>query len=93
MDFLQERVLGQWDSFTIWNAGKQGRKLYRGLSPTNQKKVCSPRCETLTKYIRFVSGVKLMGDFVVHWKVKVSELFAISWFSTQIGYEMKFDLI
>lgn len=34
-----------------------------------------------------------MGDFVVHWKVKVSELFAISWFSTQIGYEMKFDLI
>ncbi|KAJ8371799.1 hypothetical protein AAFF_G00299770 [Aldrovandia affinis] len=37
--FLQERVLGQWDSFTIWNAGKQGRKLYRCLSPANQKKV------------------------------------------------------
>ncbi|XP_061088250.1 UDP-GlcNAc:betaGal beta-1,3-N-acetylglucosaminyltransferase-like protein 1 isoform X2 [Conger conger] len=37
--FLQERVLSQWDSFTIWNAGKQGRKLYRSLSPANRKKV------------------------------------------------------
>ncbi|XP_053333300.1 UDP-GlcNAc:betaGal beta-1,3-N-acetylglucosaminyltransferase-like protein 1 isoform X3 [Clarias gariepinus] len=37
--FLEERVLGQWDSFTIWNAGKQGRKLYRSLTSTNQKKV------------------------------------------------------
>ncbi|XP_060716496.1 UDP-GlcNAc:betaGal beta-1,3-N-acetylglucosaminyltransferase-like protein 1 isoform X1 [Tachysurus vachellii] len=39
VDFLQERVIGQWDSFTIWNAGKQGRKLYRSLTSTNQKKV------------------------------------------------------
>ncbi|KAM9856810.1 queuosine-tRNA galactosyltransferase [Aulostomus maculatus] len=39
VEFLQERVLHQWDSFTIWNAGKQGRKLYRCLNPTNQKKV------------------------------------------------------
>lgn len=39
VDFLQEQVLSQWESFTIWNAGKQGRKLYRSLSPTNQKKV------------------------------------------------------
>ncbi|XP_072513321.1 queuosine-tRNA galactosyltransferase isoform X2 [Salminus brasiliensis] len=39
VDFLQERVLSQWDSFTIWNAGKQGRKLYRSLSPSNQQKV------------------------------------------------------
>ncbi|MCJ8748171.1 hypothetical protein PDJAM_G00162470 [Pangasius djambal] len=39
VDFLEERVLGQWDSFTIWNAGKQGRKLYRSLTSTNQKKV------------------------------------------------------
>lgn len=37
--FLQERVLSQWERFTIWNAGKQGRKLYRCLSLTNQKKV------------------------------------------------------
>ncbi|XP_068585198.1 queuosine-tRNA galactosyltransferase [Cebidichthys violaceus] len=39
VDFLQERVLSQWESFTIWNAGKQGRKLYRSLSSTNQEKV------------------------------------------------------
>ncbi|KAF4075473.1 hypothetical protein AMELA_G00234840 [Ameiurus melas] len=39
VDFLEERVLGQWDSFTVWNAGKQGRKLYRSLASTNQKKV------------------------------------------------------
>lgn len=39
VEFLQERVLSQWESFTIWNAGKQGRKLYRSLSPTNQRKV------------------------------------------------------
>uniref|UniRef100_A0A1A7XLL7 UDP-GlcNAc:betaGal beta-1,3-N-acetylglucosaminyltransferase-like 1 n=1 Tax=Iconisemion striatum TaxID=60296 RepID=A0A1A7XLL7_9TELE len=39
VDFLQERVLSQWEKFTIWNAGKQGRMLYRSLNPTNQKKV------------------------------------------------------
>uniref|UniRef100_A0A8D2ZPM6 Glycosyltransferase 2-like domain-containing protein n=1 Tax=Scophthalmus maximus TaxID=52904 RepID=A0A8D2ZPM6_SCOMX len=39
VDYLQERVLSQWESFTIWNAGKQGRKLYRCLSWANQKKV------------------------------------------------------
>ncbi|XP_064817754.1 queuosine-tRNA galactosyltransferase-like, partial [Oncorhynchus masou masou] len=37
--FLQERVINQWESFTIWNAGKQGRKLYRCLSSFSQKKV------------------------------------------------------
>ncbi|KAF7199371.1 queuosine-tRNA galactosyltransferase isoform X2 [Nothobranchius furzeri] len=39
VDFLQERVLSQWEKFTIWNAGKQGRMLYRSLNPINQKKV------------------------------------------------------
>ncbi|XP_030636262.1 queuosine-tRNA galactosyltransferase [Chanos chanos] len=39
VDFLQQKVINQWNSFTIWNAGKQGRKLYRSLSPANQKKV------------------------------------------------------
>ncbi|CAG5928939.1 unnamed protein product [Menidia menidia] len=38
VDFLQERVLSEWESFTIWNAGKQGRKLYRSLSQTNRQK-------------------------------------------------------
>uniref|UniRef100_A0A3Q2ZH74 UDP-GlcNAc:betaGal beta-1,3-N-acetylglucosaminyltransferase-like 1 n=1 Tax=Kryptolebias marmoratus TaxID=37003 RepID=A0A3Q2ZH74_KRYMA len=39
VDFLQERVLSQWENFTIWNAGKQGRKLYRSLDPISQRKV------------------------------------------------------
>ncbi|KAJ3614884.1 hypothetical protein NHX12_018453 [Muraenolepis orangiensis] len=39
VDFLQERILSQWERFTIWNAGKQGRKLYRSLISANQKKV------------------------------------------------------
>ncbi|XP_077936566.1 queuosine-tRNA galactosyltransferase isoform X2 [Gasterosteus aculeatus] len=38
VDFLQEQVLSRWESFTIWNAGKQGRKLFRSLSPTNQER-------------------------------------------------------
>ncbi|XP_077057508.1 queuosine-tRNA galactosyltransferase isoform X1 [Siphateles boraxobius] len=37
--FLQERVLRRWDSFTVWSAGKQGRRLFRSLSPDNQEKV------------------------------------------------------
>ncbi|KPP65426.1 hypothetical protein Z043_116163, partial [Scleropages formosus] len=37
--FLQERVLSQWEAFTIWNAGKQGRRLYRSLSVANRRKV------------------------------------------------------
>ncbi|XP_057700409.1 queuosine-tRNA galactosyltransferase isoform X2 [Corythoichthys intestinalis] len=39
VEFLQERVICTWENFTIWNAGKQGRKLYRCLDATNQKKV------------------------------------------------------
>uniref|UniRef100_A0A8C6YD05 Uncharacterized protein n=1 Tax=Naja naja TaxID=35670 RepID=A0A8C6YD05_NAJNA len=46
--FLEERILSNWTSFTIWNAGKQGRKLFRSLSPANQNKV------SLNKY--FTSG-------------------------------------
>ncbi|XP_058024467.1 UDP-GlcNAc:betaGal beta-1,3-N-acetylglucosaminyltransferase-like protein 1 isoform X5 [Ahaetulla prasina] len=37
--FLEEKILTNWTSFTIWNAGKQGRKLFRSLSPANQNKV------------------------------------------------------
>ncbi|XP_064653212.1 queuosine-tRNA galactosyltransferase-like isoform X2 [Lineus longissimus] len=36
---LEEGVLSKWPSFSIWNAGKQGRKLFRSLSLENQKKV------------------------------------------------------
>ncbi|XP_039503587.1 UDP-GlcNAc:betaGal beta-1,3-N-acetylglucosaminyltransferase-like protein 1 isoform X2 [Pimephales promelas] len=37
--FLQECVLSRWDSFTVWSAGKQGRRLFRCLSRANQEKV------------------------------------------------------
>ncbi|XP_063312123.1 UDP-GlcNAc:betaGal beta-1,3-N-acetylglucosaminyltransferase-like protein 1 [Pelobates fuscus] len=39
VNFLEERVLRHWASFTIWNAGKQGRKLYRSLAPSTRNKV------------------------------------------------------
>ena len=38
---LEERVLCRWGQFTIWNGGKQGRKLFRSLSHQNRKKVRS----------------------------------------------------
>ncbi|XP_071796520.1 queuosine-tRNA galactosyltransferase-like [Asterias amurensis] len=39
MKAVEERVLCHWESFTIWNAGKQGRRFYRSLSHSSQKKV------------------------------------------------------
>ena len=37
---LEKTVLKKWsDGFTIWNAGKQGRKLYRSLSPEFRARV------------------------------------------------------
>ncbi|XP_014670668.1 PREDICTED: UDP-GlcNAc:betaGal beta-1,3-N-acetylglucosaminyltransferase-like protein 1 isoform X2 [Priapulus caudatus] len=38
---LETAVLSKWKEFTIWNAGKQGRKLYRSLSVENRNKVMS----------------------------------------------------
>ena len=39
MEAFQRDLLDQWSQFTIWNAGKQGRKFYRSLAPENQRKV------------------------------------------------------
>lgn len=39
LENLEKNVLNQWTHFTIWNAGKQGRKFYRSLSPENKLKV------------------------------------------------------
>ncbi|XP_023718290.1 UDP-GlcNAc:betaGal beta-1,3-N-acetylglucosaminyltransferase-like protein 1 isoform X1 [Cryptotermes secundus] len=36
---LQEHVLSTWPKFSIWNAGKQGRRLYRSLHPKFQDRV------------------------------------------------------
>ncbi|XP_036919541.1 UDP-GlcNAc:betaGal beta-1,3-N-acetylglucosaminyltransferase-like protein 1 isoform X2 [Sturnira hondurensis] len=37
--FLEEQALPHWATFTIWNAGRQGRRLYRSLSARAQRKV------------------------------------------------------
>ncbi|CAG9831610.1 unnamed protein product [Diabrotica balteata] len=39
VDRLQKEILSDWPQFTIWNAGKQGKKLYNSLSKENQAKV------------------------------------------------------
>ena len=39
MQALEDRVLAGWPSFTIWSAGKQGRRFYRSLSSVNRRKV------------------------------------------------------
>nr|XP_023015161.1 UDP-GlcNAc:betaGal beta-1,3-N-acetylglucosaminyltransferase-like protein 1 isoform X1 [Leptinotarsa decemlineata] len=36
---LERVVLKNWQQFTIWNAGKQGRKLFNSLRVENKKKV------------------------------------------------------
>ncbi|KAK6187454.1 hypothetical protein SNE40_005481 [Patella caerulea] len=41
IDFLEKQVLSHWPEFTIWNAGKQGRRFFRSLTDINQKKVCA----------------------------------------------------
>lgn len=38
MKELENNVLNKWTNFTIWNAGKQGRKFYRSLKAENQLK-------------------------------------------------------
>uniref|UniRef100_A0A8C2RIY3 UDP-GlcNAc:betaGal beta-1,3-N-acetylglucosaminyltransferase like 1 n=1 Tax=Capra hircus TaxID=9925 RepID=A0A8C2RIY3_CAPHI len=37
--FLEEQALPHWATFTIWNAGRQGRRLYRSLTTGSQRKV------------------------------------------------------
>ncbi|KAJ8714542.1 hypothetical protein PYW07_002767 [Mythimna separata] len=39
LDRLQKCVIPHWENFTVWNAGKAGRRLVRSLSPDNLKKV------------------------------------------------------
>ncbi|KAL1516652.1 hypothetical protein ABEB36_000535 [Hypothenemus hampei] len=39
LERLERVVLNKWPHFTIWNAGKQGRKLYKSLCEENKNKV------------------------------------------------------
>ncbi|KAK8776724.1 hypothetical protein V5799_029932 [Amblyomma americanum] len=36
---LKQHILDKWPSFTIWNAGKQGRRFYRSLDIEDRRKV------------------------------------------------------
>ena len=39
LEYLERHYLSKWKSFTIWSAGKQGRRLFRDLSTVSQEKV------------------------------------------------------
>ncbi|CBY15878.1 unnamed protein product, partial [Oikopleura dioica] len=39
LDYLEKHYLSRWKSFTIWSAGKQGRRLFRDLATASQEKV------------------------------------------------------
>ncbi|KAK7501529.1 hypothetical protein BaRGS_00007333 [Batillaria attramentaria] len=39
VEYIQKRLLNTWTNFSIWSAGKQGRRFFRSLSPANQTKV------------------------------------------------------
>ncbi|XP_030751484.1 UDP-GlcNAc:betaGal beta-1,3-N-acetylglucosaminyltransferase-like protein 1 [Sitophilus oryzae] len=39
LERLEKVILANWPKFTIWNAGKQGRKFYNSLSNENREKV------------------------------------------------------
>jgi len=39
LQFLERYILSEWPHFSIWSAGKQGRKLFRSLSPSIRDKV------------------------------------------------------
>ncbi|RWS21838.1 UDP-GlcNAc:betaGal beta-1:3-N-acetylglucosaminyltransferase-like protein 1 [Leptotrombidium deliense] len=51
LERFQRVVLSEWNTFCIWNAGKEGKRLYRSLSPENRQKVVS-FCDVDAKKIR-----------------------------------------
>lgn len=74
MEYIQKQVLDKWESFTIWNAGKQGKKFYRNLSTANQKKVAAfcdvdPKKVKCGAYIYHESKEKIKPTVpIVHFK-------------------------
>ncbi|KAJ3662338.1 hypothetical protein Zmor_006692 [Zophobas morio] len=71
---LELNVLSNWEKFTIWNAGKQGRRFYHSLSVQHQKKVIA-MCDVDVKkvgkaYIPFDPHTRESGTPVdiVHFK-------------------------
>eukprot|EP01132_Coremiostelium_polycephalum_P004538 gene4538-5654_t len=50
LEYLEKRVLSQWPQFSIWGAGRDGKKFFTMLSPTSKSKVQS-FCDVDTKKI------------------------------------------
>ncbi|CAG2063959.1 unnamed protein product [Timema podura] len=70
---LQEKVLIHWPSFTIWNAGKQGRHFYKSLGPLFQEKVaafCDVDVKKVGKYYApYEKGAKNYPKIpIIHFK-------------------------
>ncbi|XP_077612082.1 queuosine-tRNA galactosyltransferase isoform X3 [Crocuta crocuta] len=61
--FLEERALPRWAAFTIWNAGRQGRRLYRSLTARAQRKV--PPCPQVVAFCD-VDENKIRKGFYCH---------------------------
>lgn len=65
---LEKVVLARWPKFTIWNAGKQGRKFYKSLSEENREKVlafCDVDLNKIgKKYSSFDDGDRRFGKEV-----------------------------
>lgn len=74
MERIQRVVLNDWNCFTIWNAGKQGRKFYRSLSQENKYKVlafCDVDIQKIgRKYVPFNKIDRQVGCSIdiVHFK-------------------------
>lgn len=63
---LETHILSTWTAFSIWNAGKQGRKFFRSLKLENRKKVVS-FCDVDKKKIgkHYVPYPKLVDGHLV----------------------------
>ncbi|CAI5469443.1 unnamed protein product [Closterium sp. Yama58-4] len=60
-----------WSELTIWNAGKEGRRLYRSLSPSNQAKVvafCDVDVKKITRGV-YTHHESNRAVPVIHWSV------------------------
>lgn len=68
LERLEKVVLNRWPKFTIWNAGKQGRKFYNSLSDEHREKVvafCDVDLNKIgKKYTAFDSGERKFGQEV-----------------------------
>lgn len=66
---LETHFLAKWkDGFTIWNAGKQGRRLYRSLSDEYRSKVAC-FCDVDAKKIQ--QGVYILEETKLRPKPKI----------------------